>query len=236
MKLLAIMQPTYLPWIGYFDLINRVNDFVFLDVVQLAKRSWQVRNRIKTKDGDIFLSVPIQKTKSRNDVIISESLINDNISWRSKHLKSIKYNYERANYFNEMYGFLELFFNQNINNLCAFNINFIKSVANKMNISTNFILASELNNLKGTKDDLLVSICKELSCNKYLSPLGSKEYIDRNNPDGSFSRNDIELLYHNYNHPTYSQLHGDFIPYMSIIDLLFNHGFKGAKKLISAGG
>jgi hypothetical protein len=99
MNLTAIMQPTFFPWIGYFDLIDQVESFVFYDDVQLVKRSWQVRNRIKSANGELFLTIPIKKNKTRDELLISEAEIAYDENWQSKHLKSIESAYKKADHF-----------------------------------------------------------------------------------------------------------------------------------------
>ena len=89
MNLTAIMQPTFFPWIGYFDLIDQVETFVFFDDVQLVKRSWQVRNRIKSANGELFLTIPIKKNKIRDELLISEAEIAYDENWQNKHLKTL---------------------------------------------------------------------------------------------------------------------------------------------------
>jgi hypothetical protein len=107
-KTCAIMQPTYIPWLGYFDLMDSVDSFVFLNDVQWAKWSWQVRNRIKTSQGGLFLTVPIKRgVKSRLETKINEAQINDTEMWREKHLKSIFVAYRKSRYFDEVFPFLE---------------------------------------------------------------------------------------------------------------------------------
>jgi hypothetical protein len=89
--LCAIMQPTYFPWTGYFDLIDQSDKFVFLDDVQLVRRSWMVRNRIKTSQGPLFLSIPVRKTKHRDEQLLHETEIDYSQNWQKKHLDSIRF-------------------------------------------------------------------------------------------------------------------------------------------------
>ena len=230
----AIMQPTYIPWIGYFDLIDSVDKFVFLDDVKLEKCSWQVRNRIKTSQGELYLTVPIKSTKSRLELMINEAEINDNIPWRKKHLKSIFFAYKKTKYFEEVYPFLEKLIDNNIILIKDFNINIIKSIAYKIGIETEFEISSKLE-VSGKKDYRLISICKELGCDEYISPQGSAVYLEKTKPCGAFDNSKISLYYFNYKHPIYNQLYGDFLPFMSIVDLLFNEGFKNALDIIRSG-
>ena len=105
-KTCAIMQPTYIPWIGYFDLIDKVDYFVFYDDVQVAKRSWQVRNKVKGSNGIQWLTLPIKNTNKRDDLLINEAELDNNQNWLKKHLQTIKQNYIKSNYFDDVYSFL----------------------------------------------------------------------------------------------------------------------------------
>ncbi len=231
----AIMQPTYNPWIGYFDLMDKVDVFVYLDNVQLVKRSWHVRNRIKTPQGELFLTIPIKKQKSRKDSLIKDALLNDEENWRYKHLKSIEINYKKAKYFDIVFPFLEGIIDNNIKYLGDFNINMIEKIKYAIGINTQTLRSSDIPFIKGKRDSLLAKICKYLNANIYISPQGSSIYIERDNPGGEIVKHGIELFYHNYEHPVYNQLYGKFIPYMGIIDLLFNEGFQNALEIIRKG-
>ena len=231
----AVMQPTYIPWLGYFDLIDSVDKFVFLDDVKLEKCSWHVRNRIKTPQGELYLTIPIRKTVGRDKLIINEAIINDEEPWREKHLKSIFYTYRKSKFFNEAYSFTEELVNNKAIRLCDFTVNIIKRISNKVRIDKEFILSSSLKNSSGQKDMRLVAVCKEIGCDQYLSPRGSAVYIERTSPGGRFTESGINLFYQHYEHPVYNQLYGDFIPHMSIIDLLFNRGFERSLEIIRSG-
>ena len=229
MKTIAIMQPTYLPWLGYFDLINRSDVFVFLDSVQFDKRSWQQRNRIKTPNGELMLTVPVL-TKGRSDQKICDVMIDISQKFEKKHFNSIYSNYKKSIFFKYFDVELEEIYKNEINKLVDLNIRLIEWLSSKLGINTKFVYSSQLDT-DGSKTELLVNICKIINADHYISPAGSKEYIDQNN---LFIKSGIKLSYQNYKHPTYSQLFGDFIPYMSVIDLLFNEG-KKSLELIKSG-
>jgi hypothetical protein len=234
MKKCAIMQPTYNPWLGYFDLIDSVDIFVYLDDVQLEKQSWQVRNRIKTPQGELYLTIPTKRILGLKKTLIKNAHINDKENWREKHLKSIFFFYKKAPYFEEVFPFIENLVNAPFQYLGDFNINFIENIKKRIGIKTKTIRSSSLN-IVGRKDEKLAKICKALNCDFYLSPQGSAVYIEKEKPGGKLVENGIEVYYHNYEHPTYRQLHGDFLPYMGIIDLLFNEGFEKALEIIRKG-
>ena len=221
MKTVAIMQPTYLPWIGYFDLIDQTDVFVFLDSVQFDKRSWQQRNRIKTSNGELTLTVPVL-SKGKREQRICEVEFDPTQNFREKHLRAIEHNYSKASHFQQYINGFSKLYAQDYKNLAHLNITLIKWFTQKLGLQVEFSHSSSLKT-SGKKVELLVDICKKLNADHYLSPLGSKEYIEENN---LFSNNGINLSYQNFKHPQYNQLWGEFIPYLSIIDLFFNEGEK----------
>tara|TARA_Y100000591_G_C21785619_1_gene673602 strand:- start:640 stop:1314 length:675 start_codon:yes stop_codon:yes gene_type:complete len=215
------MQPTYLPYLGYFDLINRSDIFVFLNNVQFDKRSWQQRNRIKSNNSELMLTVPVL-TKGKFEQEIQSVKIDKTQKFEVKHFNSIKNNYSKSQYFGSYINeFEKLLFSKFIH-LADLNIELINWFVSKLGIKTKFFLSSELES-GGIKTELLINICKELNGTKYLSPYGSAKYIEENN---LFKKEGIELIYQNYSHPVYNQLSNSFIPYLSVIDLLFNEGEK----------
>ncbi len=228
-KILSLMQPTYFPWLGYFNLIKQSDIFVLYDTVQLTKRSWQVRNKIKSNNKELYLTIPICKTDHRDDLLINQAEISYNIDWVSKHLNSIKHSYLKTPYFNEIYPILENILLSKPQYLTDITISLILEFTKMLDINTEIILS---NNIKytGKKDKALVSICKELKADNYLSVKGSMEYILEGK--NLFEINNINLLWHKYTHPVYKQINGDFISHMGIIDALFNIGPEKVKNLI----
>lgn len=227
------MQPTYLPWIGFFDLIDQSDIFVFYNDVQYVKGQWGSRNRIKTANGEVFLTVPTKKSPL-NTPHNKIELVN-NKPWKKKHLKTLFYTYQKTEYFREVYDFLEKVLKEEHLYLSDFNENVIKKIASRIGIKKTFIQSSTLNSKKGTKDERLVDICNELHCNTYLSPFGASSYIEEKNPGGEFSKNNINLRYQNYDHPKYKQSFGDFKSHMSIVDLMFYEGFDRSLEIIRSG-
>lgn len=235
MMLSAIMQPTFLPWIGYFDMIDQSDHFILYDDVQLAKRSWQIRNRIKTAQGELFLTVPVKKTKNRDELLICETEISYDENWQSKHLKTIESAYGKSSFFSETFQFLTELYSAKDKFLGDLNSRFIVSVSEKIGIESAIKRSSGLNGISGSKDHRLASICKEIGSDTYLSAQGSAAYIEAETPGGEIVKAGIDLHYHFYDHPEYRQLHGHFLPYMSIIDMLFNVGFDNALAMVRNG-
>ncbi|NMP32894.1 WbqC family protein [Thalassotalea sp. M1531] len=231
----AIMQPTYLPWCGYFDLIDSVDIFVFLDDVKLEKSSWQTRNRVKSANGEIMLTVPVSTPKGRMEAKINKTPISSHAPWRKKHLKTLVACYQKAPFFKEVFPFLEDLINQPESQLSSLNTKIIKAISHRLGINTEFVLSSELNEISGVKDERLVSICQQLGISHYLSPVGSADYLEKESPGGAVSKAGITLSYQSFTHPTYTQLYGDFDSHLAAIDLLFNCGFEQSIKLIRSG-
>lgn len=232
--IIAVMQPTFIPWLGYFDMIDKVDLFIYYDDVQLEKRSWQVRNKLKNTNGEFWLNVPISKTKSRNETFINNAEINYNENWIKNKIKSIEFSYKKSPYFEEVFPFICSVFKE-YNLLADFNINMIENIKDKIGITTKTIRSSKILDINGNKDNRLVEIIKKLGFKNYLSSPGSINYINRYSKGGAFVKNDIELYYNNYEHPIYKQLNNDFIPYLGVFDLLFNEGFNNSLKIIVSG-
>jgi hypothetical protein len=218
-----ISQPTFFPWLGYFDMINQVDKFIILDDVDYSHQSWQNRNNFKTPDGLKLFTIP---TSSSNE----SKLINDikikNVEFvKKKFKKFILSNYSKSRFFNhykeEFYSVIDTAFSQN--NLLHLNFEFIKWIIEILDLKVELNLSSKLklqtNNIKKILD-----ICNYFNADEYLTTAGSKIYLSGN--ENLFQKNNIKLRYHNYKHPKYVQLFGPFIEYACILDLLFNEGGK----------
>lgn len=226
---IAISQPTYLPWIGYFDIIRQVDVFVFLDNVQFSKQSWQQRNKIKSPNGALWLSVPVFKT-NRYGQLIKDVVISNEDFWE-KHAKTIESNYRKADYFHEYHKDVVKIMQLNNKKLVDLNVNLIKFFMDILGIKTQTTLASQLK-VNGKRSELLVNICKELGASQYFSTIGAKTYLLEEIE--LFWNNNIEVYFHNYEHPTYRQNYPPFIPYLAIIDLIYNEG-PNSYKIIASG-
>jgi hypothetical protein len=219
MKRVAIMQPTYLPWIGYFGLMHTVDTFILLDSVQFAKRSWQQRNQIKTANGPKWLSVPIM-VKGLQDQRICDAKIVTGDSFAEKHIRALEYNYSKAQYFSHYGQALRDIYKKSHTQLVDLNCDLIDFFKNALSINTEILKASELINI-GSKADLLMHLCQQVNATDYISPPGSREYLDAS---AAFEDAGINVTYFEFNHPSYPQMYGDFAPFMSCADLLLNCG------------
>jgi len=228
----AIMQPTYIPWCGYFNLISSVDNFIFLDDVKLEKSDWHIRNRIKSAHGEVMLSISVNLPHGRLNTMINQTQLDLTKPWQKKHLKSIYTCYRKAAYFDDVYPFIEALINTKHHNLSSFTISIIKAISEKLAINTHFSLASQLIKTDKVKDHRLVELCNQRHVNHYLSPVGSAAYLEKNTPGGAITTSGIELSYQDFQHPTYNQLYGDFMSHLSILDMLFNCGFTRSAELI----
>jgi len=228
-KIVSIHQPNFLPWIGYFYKIINSDIFVFIDDVQYIKRSFINRNKIKTKDGSQYIKLSLLQ-KGRYKQLINEcELYNKDENVRII-LNSIKTNYSKTNCFNKYFEEFEYILNTNTNNLAELNILLIKWILKILKIDVEIKRSSELNNVIGTSTERLASICKDVGGNVYLSGFGGIKYQD----ESIFNKYNIELKITDFKHPVYNQLWGEFVPNLSIIDLIFNYG-EDSRKIILNG-
>lgn len=221
----AIMQPTYLSWAGYFDLMDQSDVFIFLDNVQFSRQSWHQRNKIKTPGGEVFLTIPIVR---KHPQLLNEVEIDNTKNWQRKHLRSICCNYAKAKYFQQYIKFFENIYSRRASKLIDFNMPIALWLKQTLGIETRVLRASQLK-AKGSNVELIVAICKELGVNEYLSPEGGHGYINqyiKEKGNNIFAKENITLKYHYYHSPKYTQLWNGYIPYLSVIDLLFNEGEK----------
>ncbi len=219
MKKIIITQSNYIPWKGYFDAINTVDEFVIYDDMQYTKRDWRNRNKIKTKDGLQWLSVPVE-VKGKYFQKINETIISE-AGWRALHWKTITHSYSQAPYFKQYKDLFEAaYIHQTETNLSKVNYFFIKLICDMLEIKTSIRWSSEFILAEG-KTERLVNICKEEGATDYYSGPAAKDYMD----ESLFEKENIKVHYFDYSgYPVYQQLHGDFENGVSIIDLIFNEG------------
>lgn len=217
MKKIAILQSNYIPWKGYFDLIASVDEFIIYDDMQFTKNDWRNRNKIKTKNGLEWLSVPVgQDIKRRiRDVELQDS------KWQEKHWKTIVTNYARADHYIEISKLLApIYLNKKHNNLSQLNIELIQTICDYLNIKTKITKSWDYE-LIGDKTERLINLCKQTKANVYISGPAAKDYLN----EDLFIEAGINLKWFNYqNYEEYNQLWEGFQHGVSIIDLLFNCG------------
>lgn len=217
--IVAIHQPQYLPWLGYFDKIDQADAFVFLDNVQFKKNEWQNRNRIKAANGWQWLTVPVRYTYPQ---LICEVTTHDAAKWQHKQKQTLLTNYKTSPYYCRLQELFEETFTRSwrsISELCIYGT---KQLAEILGIETPMFVASELGTFPEGRDERLIAITKHLGGDTYLAGQGGKQYVDM----GKYESAGIRLQFQDYHHPIYMQQFGSFEPYLSVIDLIFNCGDK----------
>jgi hypothetical protein len=216
--ILTAHQPAYLPWLGYFNKIMRSDLFIYLDSVQFEKNSFTNRNKIKTPQGEIWLTVPI-KSSGHFQLTIKDIQIDNRQNWRKKHLNSIYCNYKKAASFEQCYAKLEKLYQKDYDFLADLCYDQLLFWFEELNITTTIIRSSELT-IRSKKSDLVLDLCKYFNVDHYLSGAQGKNYLKEND----FKKNHIFIEYQSFQHPTYPQLWGEFLPFMSVVDFWFNCG------------
>ncbi|MEI6221561.1 MAG: WbqC family protein [bacterium] len=223
---IGILQPGYLPWLGFFEQLAKVDIFVLYDDVQYTTKDWRSRNKIKTANSSIWLTVP---THGSQQLLINEvKLVQDNV-WKKKHLKSIELSYKKAPYFDWLMPDLERIINKELKYLIDLDSELITMLANKIGIKTNIINSSSLNIQQPDKNIKIIETIKALDGTYFYDGKSSQEFIDV----PLFNQHGITVEFQDYKHPTYPQLWGTFVPYLSVIDLLFNVGEESFKYIIN---
>lgn len=235
--IIGALQPGYLPWLGYFDQISKSDLFIFYDDLAYTKQDWRNRNNIKGHDGKIMLTVPVFSKKGQK---INEVKIDNSKSWQKKHLRSIIHNYMSAPYLNKYINFSNEIFNTNWERLIDINMEIIHFIVLELGIKTKLVMSSEMgfekklqkkNNTVDSKTERIILFMKELGGDVFLEGAAGKNYIN----EELLKKESIKIIYQNYQHPVYNQQFGEFIPYLSVIDLMLNHGDKSLDILSIAG-
>lgn len=218
-KKVAILQSNYIPWKGYFDLINMVDEFILFDDMQYTRRDWRNRNKIKTPNGVIWLTIPVD-VKGKYFQKIQDTVINDS-DWPKAHWNSIVHNYAKAEYFQKYRdSFEELYSGINQPLLSQINYHFLRSICNLLSINTQISWSTDYEVTDG-KTERLVSLCQQAGATEYVSGPSAKDYII----PSIFAEANINLTFIDYSgYPEYKQLYPPFEHGVSIIDLLFNVG------------
>ena len=212
---IAIHQPQFIPWLGYFDKMKEVDLFILLDNVQFKKNEFQNRNKIKTSKGWQWLTVPARFHFGDK---INEVKINNNCNWQNKHLQSIKTNYGKSPSFKNIYPYIEKLYSTTYDFLSPINYESILLIKKIMDINTHIVLASAIPNLSEEPTDRLIDICKFYKADTYLAGAGGRNYMDC----ARFEKNRVRVKFQKFIHPIYKQLFDKFEPYMSSLDYLFN--------------
>jgi len=222
--IVSVHQPQYLPWLGYFDKIRKSDIFVLLDNVQFKKNEWQNRNRIKTANGLQWLTVPVMYKYPQ---LIKEVEINNRDKWQHRQRQTIISNYKKAPCWSLLEEFFDEIFSSKWQYISQLNIHSVKRLAGILGIKTTIYIASELGEFSKDPDSRLIAFTKHFGGDTYLAGSGGKGYMDMT----KYVQNGIKVIFQDYEHPVYNQLFGDFEPFGSVVDLLFNHGRESLKIL-----
>ena len=218
MTTLVVLQPGYLPWLGYFDLLQKADVFVHYDDVQFDKHGWRNRNRVKGPKGAIWLTVPVfQRGRAGQSILDVE--IDDRQDWRRKHLSTVAQSYARAPFIDTVLPRLRNIIERPWLRLVDLDLALIDWLAVEIGIATPRHRASELD-VGGDRNERLINLCHRFGATRYLSGDAAQDYLD----EAQFAAAGIEVVWHNYVHPSYAQQHKEFIPYLSVLDLILNVG------------
>ncbi len=217
----VVLQPSYIPWRGYFHQIYKADIFVFYDDVQYDRHGWRNRNRIKTAAGPKWLTIPLRSTGGRlKETSIREIETSTNIDWARTHLETLRHSYSRAPYFARYRPMLEQWYAEQASKLADFTIETTLALAQELGISgTRFVRSSTLG-CGGAKTERLLSILMTLGATHYVSGPAAKEYLDIDVLVGA----GITVEWMSYDYPEYPQLFPPFDPQLSVLDLLLNVG------------
>lgn len=217
-KIIAIHQPDFLSYYGFFDKIFKCDEFIFLDNVQISKGGWTHRDRIKTKNNEvIWITVQLKKMSSATKINEVEVCYEHNWHFNMKNL--IYENYKNSFFFNKIFDHFSFIFEKKFTKLIDLNLKIIFSIFEILDIKKKFYFSSDLN-VVGDKNNFLVNLIKKVDGKFYLSGQGAKNFIDTS----KFEISGLQVIWNNFEHPIYHQLNGGFIKGLSILDLLFNYG------------
>ena len=222
-----IHQPEYLPWSNLFIKMVFSDVFVFLDTVQYVRRSFQNRNKIKTRQGEKWLTVPLKYAFRQQ--LISKIEIDNSCDWKRQHLFLLKDSYRTSHYYKEVLSLLEPVYLQEWDSLSELNCALIMKISQALGLKTKFLQSSELG-VEGKRSGLILNICLKLGSKRYISGVGAKAYLD----EEGFKKNNIDVVYIAPFKMEYKQVYPElgFIPDLSIIDYLFNNGTREFKPMV----
>lgn len=233
-RVVAIHQPTFLPWLGYFDKIARSDAFILMDDAQFPKKggTWSNRVWMLVNKQAAWVTMPIVRAY-HGTRLICEMKINNRTSWRAKVLKTIQMNYARVPFFEEVFPFLTELVNNPTDSLADYNIAAIQALVSALGLDLSKLIPGSTLDVEGEATDLLIVMTEVVGGTAYLCGGGAAGYQE----DEKFAKAGIELIYQNFKHPVYPQMNAsEFIPGLSIIDVLMNLGFEATNALLRSVG
>jgi hypothetical protein len=224
----SIMQPTYLPWAGYFNLILKATIFLFLDDAQFSVQSWQQRNRVLVNCAEHVLTVPVVSANLGPQRICDVKVL-DSGNWRKKHICTLRQAYAKHPFGKEVANLVEGVLAQGNPSLSEINKGLIKAFCRAMGIESTFHESSALG-IGGDRSDRLLAMCRHFKADTYRSAVGARDYIEQ---DGVFQTSDVKVVYQEFVPPPYLQRGCcKFTSHLSIVDLLANVGFEEGRKYV----
>jgi len=217
-KTLVVLQPGYLPWLGFFDQMRRADIFVYYDDVQFDKHGWRNRNRIKSPAGPHWLTVPVRH-HGQGRPLIMETLIDDRARWARTHVGTLKQYYAKAPHLPRYLPELEELLQRPWTHIVDLDLAVVDLMARWLQLAPNVMRSSQLG-IGGARSQRLIDMCRHFGADRYLSGNAASDYLDI----ALFAGQGIEVVWQDYDHPVYPQQHGPFVPYLSAIDLLLNCG------------
>lgn len=214
----AVLQPGYLPWLGFFDQLRRADVFVYYDDVQYDKHGWRNRNRIKTQTGPTWLTVPVRHSGQGFQRTLDVE-IDSRTPWQRKHVASLRQAYARAPYCRRYLAVLEELLQRKWERLVDLDIACVDLLAKWLGLQRQIERSSTLG-IEGERSERLLNICRHFGASTYVSGDSAQGYLDV----ALFERHGITVEWQRFVHPIYPQLHGEFAPFLSAVDLLFNCG------------
>ena len=229
--IVSINQPAYLPWLGYFERIERSDIHIVLDHVQFEKNSFVNRNKIRSKDNVIWLTVPLSTKGKFGKLQINNLEIASQINWQRKHWQTIKTCLSRAKYFKHYETVYESIYLKQWSSFMPFASSLLEQHLSDLSIKTPIIYSSTLSP-SGTKSDLILNLLQSVGATTYISGSQGRQYLN----EQAFVESGIQLEYQDYSHPVYTQAFTGFKSHLSILDLLFNYGSKSLDLLMNNKG
>jgi hypothetical protein len=221
---LAAHQPQYLPWLGYFDKMDRADVFVLLDTVQYKKGEWQNRNRIRTARGWQWLTVPVHH---RYPMPLLDVLVDEDAGWRRRHQESLRQCYARARHKETVLPPLLALLDRPAASLSVLNTETVRLIADLLGVGTRLVLASTLRDVPSGPDDRLIDLCRRFGCGTYVAGSGGRQYMDLE----TWDRAGIAVEFQEFRHPVYTQSYPGFEPNLSAVDFLMHCGPAGSLRL-----
>ena len=223
----VIMQPTYMPWAGYLNLIAQADVFVFLDDVQFEKQSWQNRNRVLVNGAAHWVTVPVLRQHLSDKIHMIA--VDDAQPWRRKHVDLLRSSYARHPFCADMLGLACGILDPANTRLCDLNIAVICAIASALGLERRFVRSSALG-IEGQRSRRLVEICRHFDCDQYLSPHGAREYLAQ---DGAFETSAVQLVFQEFDVRKYEQKGAPaFVAHLSILDVIASLGLEGARHYV----